>query len=100
MSAVPTAPLQVGSIVTGTRLDPAEATIARARVRARQLAYKLARTLIDRQLYGELQQFLDEVGFRACDALEALAGQSDPQLRQRLHLLLGVGSSPEEDRRC
>lgn len=79
-----------------TRLDPAEATIARARIRARQLADRLACTPVDRQLYGELQQFLDEVGFRACDAMDALAGQTDPQLRQRLHLLLDVGSGRPE----
>ena len=73
-----------------TALDPDEETIARARVRARQLGQRLATTLIDRQLYGELQQFLDELAFRACDAMDGLAAGSDTQLRRRLDLVLGL----------
>lgn len=85
--------------MTGPRatLNPGELTIARARVRARDLAQRLATSLIDRQLYQEMQEFLDLVGFRACDALEALAGCDDQQLRHRLHLVLGIGAHRGED---
>ncbi|WIX82919.1 hypothetical protein QRX50_20195 [Amycolatopsis carbonis] len=76
-------------------LDPGEATIARARIRARLLANRLSSTLVDRALYVELQQFLDDVGFRACDALEELSERSDPALRHRLHLVLGIGSAED-----
>ncbi|GAA4544834.1 hypothetical protein [Amycolatopsis samaneae] len=73
-----------------TELDPDEQTIALARVRARQLGQRLATSLIDRQLYGELQQFLDDLAFRACDAMDGLAGVSQARLRRRLDLVLGL----------
>jgi hypothetical protein len=78
---------QVGVLVTGlcAVLDSGEATYARARIGSRSL-----RAPVDRQLYVELQQFLDEVAFRACDALEELAEGADLALRRRLHLLLGI----------
>ncbi|SEE25649.1 hypothetical protein SAMN04489729_6851 [Amycolatopsis lurida] len=46
--------------------------------------------MVDRQLYDELWRFLDEVGFPACDALDALAGSGDRELRKRLHQVLGI----------
>jgi hypothetical protein len=78
--------------VTGPRTDlaPGELIIAHARIRARDLARRLASTMVDRQLYEELRRFLDEVGFPACDALDALAGSRDLQLRKRLHQVLGI----------
>ncbi|WP_216216856.1 hypothetical protein [Amycolatopsis aidingensis] len=72
-------------------LDPDEVAIACARVRARQLGRRLAVTLVDRELYEELQRFLDEVGFRACAALETVSRQPEGELRSRLELLLGGG---------
>ncbi|MFD8493334.1 hypothetical protein [Amycolatopsis sp. NPDC059657] len=87
--------------MTGPRitLDPEEESIARARLRARELAARLAASLIDRELYTEIRQFLDEVGFPACDALESLSGRADTQLRHRLHLILGLGSTGGDETR-
>lgn len=80
-------------------LDPDEAAIARARIHARELAARLAVSLIDRQLYVELREFLEEVGFPACDALDAMAGCTDARLRSRLCLVLGLDSSREDETR-
>lgn len=78
--------------MTGPRADlaPGELLIAHARVRARDLGHRLESTMVDRQLYDELRRFLDEVGFPACDALDALAGSDDRELRKRLHQVLGI----------
>ncbi|SDZ32505.1 hypothetical protein SAMN05421504_112203 [Amycolatopsis xylanica] len=85
--------------MTGSRiaLDPDEEAIARARIRARALAARLAVSLVDRELYTEIRLFLDEVGFPACDAMEAFASRTEVQLRRRLHLVLGLGASIEDE---
>ncbi|WP_410599819.1 hypothetical protein [Amycolatopsis sp. lyj-90] len=73
-----------------TDLVPGELLVAHARVRARDLGRRLGSALVDRQLYEELQRFLDEVGFPACDALDRLASSSDRELRKRLHQVMGI----------
>lgn len=80
--------------MNGPRADlaPGELLIAHARVRARELGWCLRSRMVDRQLYEELRRFLDEIGFPACDALDALAGTGDRELRKRLHLVLGIGT--------
>ncbi|MFJ4099918.1 hypothetical protein [Amycolatopsis japonica] len=78
--------------MTGPHADlaPGELLVAHARIRARELGRRLESMMVERQLYDELRRFLDEVGFPACDALDALAGSGDRELRKRLHQVLGI----------
>lgn len=82
--------------MTGPRPDlaPGELLIAHARVRARDLGRRLLTRMVDRQLYEELQRFLDEVGFPACEVLDSLADSEDRELRKRLHQVMGIEARP------
>ena len=77
----------------------AEETVALARIRVERLTAALLRTPINREVYAELTAFLEDFGWRACDAMDDLTATGPAAQADRIvELLTGTEYDPRRAR--
>jgi hypothetical protein len=73
----------------------AEETVALARIRVYRLIDALTATPIDRDVYADLTAFLEDFGWRACDALDDVRATGPAAQADRIvELLAGTDHDP------
>ncbi len=73
----------------------AEETVALARIRVHRLIDALTATPIDRDVYAELTAFLEDFGWRACDAMDDVRATGPAAQADRIvELLAGTDHDP------
>ena len=73
---------------TSVLLDVRERRVAMARIRVGEFVERLLATPIDRELYAELREFLDQEAVQACAAWEELRARGPRYQQRRLLALL------------